>query len=179
MNDELFPLYLSVLIRPRAPCTQHTAKIGPQPLLSLQMLISVNIFLEGNEGVKERRLQNDQRPPKCQRFFMKDNPYLARAYLPEFAKMKNQFLWALTKVSRRNQVICSSFAFPGFVGTAQHSYDFQIQVVLAQRFSFHYCPGSGSDLFLPLLVAPCRCLLRAVVHSSLHLAVVSSAQSYK
>ena len=127
------------------------------------MLISVNIFLEGNEGVKERRLQNDQRPPKCQRFFMKDNPYLARAYLPEFAKMKNQFLWALTKVSRRNQVICSSFAFPGFVGTAQHSYDFQIQVVLAQRFSFHYCPGSGSDLFLPLLVAPRRCHLRAVV----------------
>ena len=46
---------------------------------------------------------------------------------------------------------------------AQHSYDFQIQVVLAQRFSFHYCPGSGSDLFLPLLVAPRRCHLRAVV----------------
>ena len=118
---------------------------------------------EGVKGVKERRLQNDQRLPKCQRFFMKDNPYLARAYLPEFAKMKNQFLWALTKVSRRNQVICSSFAFPGFVGTEQHSYDFQIQVVLAQRFFFHYCLGSRSGLFCPLLAALRCCLLRTIV----------------
>ena len=86
--------------------------------------------------------------------------------MPQYLICKNEksvLLWALTKVSRRNQVICSSFAFPGFVGTEQHSYDFQIQVMLAQRFSFHYRPGSGSDLFLPLLVAPRRCLLRTVV----------------
>ena len=87
-------------------------------------------------------------------------------FFPEYLICKSEksvLLWALTKVSRRNQVICSSFAFPGFVGTEQHSYDFQIQVVLAQRFSFHYRPGSGSDLFLPLLVAPHPCLLRTVV----------------
>ena len=58
------------MIRPRAPCTQHTAQTGPQPLLSLQMLRNCKIFLEGGKGVKERRLQNDQDSPKCQRFFM-------------------------------------------------------------------------------------------------------------
>ena len=86
--------------------------------------------------------------------------------MPQYLICKNEksvLLWALTKVSRRNQVMCLSFAFPGFVRTEQHSYDFQIQVMLAQWFSFHYRPGSGSDLFLPLLVAPCRCLLRTVV----------------
>ena len=87
-------------------------------------------------------------------------------FFPEYLICKSEksvLLWALTKVSSRNQVICLSFAFPGFVGTEQHSYDFEIQVVLAQRFSFHYRPASGSDLFLPLLVAPRRCLLRTVV----------------
>ena len=58
------------MIRPRAPCTQHTAQTGPQPLLSLQIFIWSYIFLEGGKGVKERRLQNDQDSPKCQRFFM-------------------------------------------------------------------------------------------------------------
>ena len=58
------------LIRPRAPCTQHTAQTGPQPLLSLQILKNPDKKKEGNKGVKERRLQNDQLPPKCQRFFM-------------------------------------------------------------------------------------------------------------
>ena len=52
------------MLRPRAPCTQHTAQIGPQPLLSLQMLRSVKKFLEGGKGVKERRFQNDQDPAK-------------------------------------------------------------------------------------------------------------------
>ena len=87
-------------------------------------------------------------------------------FFPEYLICKSEksvLLWALTKVSRRNQVICSSFAFPGFVGTEQHSYDFQIQVMLAQRFSFHYCPGSRSDLFCPLLAAPRCCLLRTIV----------------
>ena len=60
-------------------------------------------------------------------------------------------------------MICSSFAFPGFVGTAQHLYDFQIQVVLAQRFFFHYCPGSRSGLFCSLLAAPRCCLLCTIV----------------
>ena len=41
---------------------QYSTDRAP-PLLSLQMLTSVNIFLEGNEGVKERRLQNDQEAP--------------------------------------------------------------------------------------------------------------------
>ena len=62
-------------------------------------------------------------------------------FFPEYLICKSEksiLLRALIKVSCRNQVICSSFAFPGFVGTEQHSYDFQIQVVLAQRFSFHY-----------------------------------------
>ena len=87
-------------------------------------------------------------------------------FFPEYLICKSEksiLLRPLTKVSCRNQVICSSFAFPGFVGTEQHSYDFQIQVVLAQRFFFHYCLGSRSGLFCPLLAAPRCCLLRTIV----------------
>ena len=53
----------TALIRPRAPYIPYSTDRAP-PLLSLQMLTSVNIFLEGNEGVKERRLQNDHYSPK-------------------------------------------------------------------------------------------------------------------
>ena len=44
--------------------TNNHGGVGPQPLHCLQMLISVNIFLEGDKGVKERSLQIDQVPPK-------------------------------------------------------------------------------------------------------------------
>ena len=83
--------------------------------------------------------------------------------VPNLQKWKISLLWALTKVSSRNQVICLSFAFSGFVRASQHPYDFEIQVVLAQRFFFHYCPGSRSGLFCPLLAAPRCCLLRTIV----------------
>jgi len=83
--------------------------------------------------------------------------------VPNLQEWKISLLWALTKVSSRNQVICLSFAFSGFVRASQHPYDFEIQVVLAQRFFFHYCPGSRSGLFCPLLAAPRCCLLRTIV----------------
>ena len=45
------------LIRPRAPCTQHTAQIGPQPLLSLQMLTKV-VKKRGGQGSKREEVPN-------------------------------------------------------------------------------------------------------------------------
>ena len=62
------------VIQPRAPCTQYHTCVGPQPLYCLQMLISVNIFLEGNKGVKERSLQIDQLP-KSDYFYFTKNDY--------------------------------------------------------------------------------------------------------
>ena len=119
---------------------------------------------EGDKGVKERSFQIDHIPKVDYFYFTKNDYGRSRALSMNLQKSKiNSYLWVLTKVSRRNQVICSSFAFPGFVGTAQHSYDFQIQVVLAQRFFFHYCPGSERGLFFPLLVASRWRLLRTIV----------------
>ena len=57
---------------------QYSTDRAP-PLLSLQIFICLYIFLEGNEGVKERRLQNDQEAPKCQRFFMNVASFTARS----------------------------------------------------------------------------------------------------
>ena len=43
------------------------------------MLTKVDKKKEGDKGVKERRLQNDQDSPKCQRFFMNIASFTARS----------------------------------------------------------------------------------------------------
>ena len=60
----------------RGPHAHNHGGVGPQPLHCLQMLISVNIFLEGDKGVKERSLQIDHIPKNDYFYFTKNDYFI-------------------------------------------------------------------------------------------------------
>ena len=56
---------------------QHTyASVGPQPLLSLQILLDLTQKKEGGQGSKERSFQIDQLP-KVDYFYFTKNDYIS------------------------------------------------------------------------------------------------------